>query len=169
VTAASGLISTVAGDGIGSFLGDGAAATSARLRTPTTWPWTAGNLYIADQGNQRIRKVTAADGYINTVAGNGTQGFLGDGAAATSARLGLPTGVAVDGAGNIYIADKFNQRIRKVTAADGFINTVAGNGSQGFTGDGAAATSAKLRPSGVAVDSAAISTSPTWTTIASAW
>ncbi len=157
VTAATGVISTVAGNGTGGFLGDGAAATSARLNEPNDVAVdSAGNLYIADQANQRIRKVTAADGFINTVAGsNGTAGFTGDGAAATSARLGQPTGVAVDGAGNIYIADRFNQRIRKVTTVDGFINTVAGNGTQGFTGDGAAATGARIRsPSGVALDSA---------------
>ena len=114
---------------------------------------SAGNLYIADAGNHRIRKVDAS-GNITTVAGNGTHGYSGDGGAATSASLNNPSGVAVDGAGNIYIADTYNQRIRKVDAS-GNISTVAGNGSFGFSGDGGAATSASLDdPFGVAVDSA---------------
>ena len=114
---------------------------------------TSGNLYIADTHNHRIRKVTSG-GTISTVAGNGTDGFGGDGGVATSANLNMPFGIAVDASGNLYIADTFNHRIRKVTGAN--ISTVAGNGTQGYSGDGAAATSAGLSlPYGVAVDGSA--------------
>jgi DNA-binding beta-propeller fold protein YncE len=88
----------------------------------------AGNLYVADQYNYAIRKVTAATGVITTMAGNGTQGFSGDGGPATQAQLNRPYGVAVDGAGNIYIADKNNNRVRMVSASTSNISTVAGNG-----------------------------------------
>ena len=112
----------------------------------------SGNLYIADLNNMRVRKVTPS-GVISTVAGNGTQGYSGDGGAATSAELNQPIGVALDTSGGLYIADSFNNRIRKVTAA-GVISTVAGNGTFGYSGDGGPATSAELADSsGVAVDS----------------
>ena len=113
-----------------------------------------GNLFIADTGNNRIRKVTPA-GVISTVAGNGTVvGYGGDGGPATSAQLHGPYGVAVDAAGNLFIADRDNCRIRKVTPG-GVISTVAGNGTGGFSGDGGPATSAQLAaPHGVAVDAA---------------
>ena len=112
---------------------------------------SAGNLYIADTGNIRIRKVS--NGVITTVAGNGTVGFSGDNGPATSAQLSGPSGVAVDSAGNLYIADADNGRIRKVS--NGVITTVAGNGAHGFSGDNGPATSAQLNlPSGVALDSA---------------
>ena len=112
---------------------------------------SAGNLYIADTSNNRIRKVS--NGVITTVAGNGTQGFSGDNGPATSAQLYCPWGVAVDSAGNLYIADAGNNRIRKVS--NGVITTVAGNGTSGFSGDNGPATSAQLySPGGIAVDSA---------------
>jgi len=147
-----GTISTVAGNGTYGFSGDGGPATSAQLAGPSgVTTDSAGNLYIADYGNHRIRKVTPT-GTISTVAGNGTSGFSGDGGAATNASLYLPRGVAVDTAGNLYIADAFNHCIRKVTAA-GTISTVAGNGAPGFSGDGGAATNASLNePTQVAVD-----------------
>src|SRR6202043_2996741 len=88
--------------------------------------------------------VTAGTGVITTVAGNGTAGFAGDGGAATGAQLKGPTGIAVDNAGNLYIADQANNRVRKVAAATGVISTVAGNGTQGFSGDGGPATSAAM-------------------------
>ena len=101
--------------------------------------------------NSRVRKVTPA-GIISTVAGNGTPDYSGDGGAATSAELNQPAGVAVDGLGNLYIADTSNNRIRKVTPA-GIISTVAGNGTPDYSGDGGTATSAELnQPAGVAVD-----------------
>ena len=113
----------------------------------------AGNLYIADTHNQRIRKVDTT-GTISTVAGSGASGFSGDGGAATAAQLYLPWGVAVDGAGNLYIADTHNQRIRKVDTT-GTISTVAGTGAWGFSGDGGPAIEALLSyPSGVATGGA---------------
>ena len=149
---AAGVITTVAGGGSG--LGDGGAATAARLYYPSGVALDgAGNLYIADATNQRIRKVDAA-GVITTVAGDGTRGFGGDGGAAVAAQLGNPYGVAVDGSGNLYIADWANHRIRKVDA-EGVISTVAGDGTEGYSGDGGAAVAAQLyAPFGVALDAA---------------
>jgi len=158
VTAATGIITTVAGNGSGGYNGDNIAATSAQLSNPYGVAVDgAGNLYIVDNGNDRIRKVTAATGIITTVAGNGTFGYAGDNGAATSAKLNTPQGVAVDGAGNVYIADAFNERIRMVTATTGIITTVAGTGTAGYVPaqDGGAATSAELgQPVGVTVDGA---------------
>ncbi|MEV0924497.1 RICIN domain-containing protein [Streptomyces spongiicola] len=149
-----GTISTVAGTGSVGFGGDGGPATSARLHTPLSVAVDgAGDLYIADHGNHRIRKVTA-DGTISTVAGTGAAGFSGDGGPAASARLHNPYAVAVDGTGDLHVADCGNQRVRKITP-DGTISTVAGTGSVGFGGDGGPATSARLHtPLSVAVDGA---------------
>ncbi len=146
--AAQGDISTVAGGDVG----DGGPATNATLRTPYGVAVdTSGNLFIADANNNRIRKVNAS-GTITTVAGDGAQGFSGDGGPATNARLYFPSGVAVDTSGNLFIADTSNHRVRKVNAS-GTITTVAGNGTSGFSGDGGPATNARLYfPSGVAVD-----------------
>ena len=151
---AAGVITTVAGDGTRGFGGDGGPATAAYLDRPYGVALDgAGNLYIGDEGNERIRKVDAA-GVITTVAGDGTRGFGGDGGPATAAQLSFPHGVAVDGAGNLYIADMFNQRIRKVDAA-GVISTVAGDGTWGYGGDGGAAVAAQLAgPTNVALDDA---------------
>jgi uncharacterized protein (TIGR03437 family) len=148
----NGVITTVAGNGTYGFSGDNGPATSARLYSPSGVAVdSAGNLYIADADNNRIRKVS--DGVITTVAGNGTEGFSGDNGPATSAQLYNPYGVAVDSAGNLYIADYGNNRVRKVS--NGVITTVAGNGTQGFSGDDGPATSAQLDgPFGVAVDRA---------------
>jgi len=155
VAAATGIISTVAGNGFG-FSGDGAAATLAKINTPNgIVSDSAGNLYIADSSNNRIRKVAADTGIISTVAGNGAYGFTGDGGAATSASIDRPSGLALDSAGNLYIADKNNNRIRMVAADSGIISTVAGNGSALFAGDGGPAISASLNlPTGVAADQA---------------
>ena len=101
----------------------------------------AGNLFIVDTYNNRIRKVTPA-GIISTVAGNGNHGYSGDGGPAISAEINLPYGVAVDVAGNLFIADTGNQRIRKVTPA-GIITTIAGNGNEGYSGDGGPAARAQ--------------------------
>jgi len=99
---------------------------------------SAGNLYIADTSNNLIRKVS--EGVISTVAGTGTEGFSGDNGPATSAQLSNPVGVAIDSAGNLYLADTSNARVRKVSG--GVITTVAGNGGTGFSGDIGPATSA---------------------------
>jgi uncharacterized protein (TIGR03437 family) len=151
---ASGIITTVAGNGCCGYSGDGQQATTAALTYPQGVAVDAsGNIYIADTGNNVIRKVSAG-GVITTIAGRfGTVGFYGDGGPAAAALLYAPAGVAVDGSGNLFIADTVNNVIRKVTASSGNISTVAGNSTQGFAGDGAAATSAELYlPTGVVVD-----------------
>lgn len=146
-----GIITTVAGTGEQGFSGDGGAATSAQLDTPSGVAVdSTGNLFIADSHNHRIRRV-GTDGIITTIAGNGVAGLTGDGANATSAELNFPTGVSVGSGGTLYIADSANQVIRKVT--NGVISTVAGTGQQGYSGDGGPAVSAQLdTPTGVAVD-----------------
>lgn len=155
VTASTGIISTVAGDGTAGYSGDGGAATSAELYYPYDVAVDgAGNIYIADSHNSRIRKVTASTGIISTVAGDGIAGYSGDGGPATSAEINYPTGVTVDSAGNMYIGDFSNARIRKVTASTGKMSTVAGNGTTGYSGDGGPATSAELcEPGDLAVNS----------------
>jgi trimeric autotransporter adhesin len=149
---AAGIITTIAGDGLFGYSGDGGPAASAELGSPVGVALDAsGNLYIADAGNYRIRKVSAA-GIITTVAGNGSNNYSGDGGAAANAQLSEPEGVAVDAAGNVYIADTANQRVRKV-ASGGVITTVAGTGSAGYSGDGGPAISAELyHPTGIAMD-----------------
>jgi hypothetical protein len=180
-----GDIYTVAGDGVSGFSGDGGRATQAELNGPwSVAPDHAGNLVIADTGNERLRVVAAATGTfygqamtkgdIYLVAGNGTPGFAGDGGPATSAEFHNPDSVAVDGAGNIAVADTVsgsvpadmgNNRVRVVAAATGTfygvpmtagdIYTAAGNGTPGYSGDGGAATGAELdQPFGVGVDAA---------------
>ena len=172
----AGDIYTVAGTGTTGFSGDGGPATSAELDSPRGVTVDgAGNLVIADRGNNRIRVVAASTGTfygqamtagdIYTVAGSGTLGFSGDGGPATSAELASPDQTAVDGAGNLVIADGVNGRVRVVAASDGTfygqamtagdIYTVAGNGIGGFSGDGGPATSAELNgPRRVTVDGA---------------
>ena len=114
-----------------------------------------GNIYIADMRNHRIRKVTVSTGIISTIAGTGTSSYSGDNGAATSATLNYPYGVGLDTAGNVYIADTHNHRIRKVTISTGIITTFAGTGTASYSGDNGPATSATLYyPYVVAVDSA---------------
>lgn len=154
-SAAVGDINTIAGTGTAGFSGDGGPATAAQLNVPIgVVKDAAGNIYIADMGNNRIRKISPS-GIITTIAGNGAFAYSGDDGPATSASLKSPYAVAVDTAGNVYIADTFNHRIRKVDTS-GVITTVAGNGTGGvFSGDGGPATSATIwAPYGLTVDSA---------------
>jgi trimeric autotransporter adhesin len=172
----AGHIYTVAGDGTKGYSGDGGPATSAELDEPFGVAVDrSGNLVLTDSLNNRVRVVAAKTGTfygqamtagdIYTVAGDGTAGYSGDGGPATSAELNDPSGVAVDGAGNLIIADYVNYRVRVVAASTGTfygqamtagdIYTVAGDGTQGYSGDGGPATSAELNnPGGVAVDGA---------------
>jgi sugar lactone lactonase YvrE len=152
--ATNGIITTVAGNGTEGYSGDGGQATNAELRNPTALAIDSfGNLFIADTGNHSIRKV-ATDGIITTVAGIGTPGYYGDTGPATKAQLTSPEGLTLDATGNLYIADTFNHRIRKV-AIDGNITTIAGNGSPGYSGDGGSATVSELNaPTSVALDAA---------------
>ncbi len=148
----AGFITAYAGVGSAGYSGDGASALAAELKAPEGITIDAlGNLYIADAGNNVVRKVDTAHN-ITTVAGTGTAGKSGDGGAAIAAKLSQPTGVATDQYGNLYIADNANHSIRKVTAA-GIITTIAGTGLAGNSGDGGPAVSATLRyPSSVSVD-----------------
>lgn len=150
----SGIITTIAGTGTIGYSGDGGAATSAMLSLPKDVAVdAAGNVYIADYFNKRIRKVTPA-GLISTVAGNGGSGYGGDGVMATATTVFNPYGIAVDGAGNLYISDYGNQRIRKVNTT-GIISTIAGTGTIGSLGDGGPATNARINnPHGLTVDAA---------------
>jgi uncharacterized protein (TIGR03437 family) len=147
-------ISTLAGNGTSGFSGDGGAAGAAQLASPVGLATDkSGNLYIADQVNHRIRQVTP-DGNIATIAGNGTGGYAGDGAKATSAELNHPLAVALDASGNLYVADADNSLIRKFSIG-GNISTVAGSTTlgAGYAGDKGPATNALLnQPCGVAVD-----------------
>jgi len=154
VTASTGLISTIAGNGTAGYSGDGGLAAAAELNyLQIIILDAANNIYIADQENNRVRKIDATTGIITTIAGNGTGGFAGDGGLATAAELSYPTGLAFDKSGNLYIGDQNNKRVRKVTKSTGIITTVAGNGTSGFSGDGGSPTSAKLSfLDGVAVD-----------------
>jgi TonB family protein len=151
----TGMITIVAGNGKAGSIGDGGQATSAQLHYPYGIAVdSAGNLFIADSSANRIRKVTSS-GIISTVAGNGSNGgYSGDGGPATATQLNSPDGIAVDSAGNLYFADHFNNRIRKINPA-GVISTLAGYGSGGYSGDGGQANSARLKsPGDVALDSA---------------
>ena len=145
-------ISTIGGTGIPGFSGDGSAASAAEIFGPAGVAVDgAGNSYFADYYNQRVRKISSS-GSITTIAGNGTAGFSGDGGPAVDAQLNYPMGVAADAYGNVYIADRYNNRVRKVDAS-GTITTVAGTGASSYTGDNGPATAAKLAgPFGVAAD-----------------
>lgn len=157
---ANGVITTVAGGGFQT--GDGGPATSAWLSTPTGIAIdSGGNLYFAERDGNRVRRVS--NGIITTIAGNGIAGFGGDGGPAVNAMLYLPTGIAVDSAGNVYIADTVNYRVRMVSG--GVITTVAGTGTSGHSGDNGPAGKAQLSLNGcssLAVDAAGDLYIPDW-------
>ena len=146
------IITTIAGTGAAAFGGDGGPASAAILNAPACIALdNIGNLYIADEYNHRVRKIDIT-GTISTIAGTGISGYTGDGIAATASGLNDPYGIAFDVAGNIYISDNNQSRIRKVDAA-GIITTIAGTGTGGYTGDGIPATAAELfGPDGLKVD-----------------
>src|SRR5579875_577574 len=140
----SWIITTVAGTGIAGFAGDGGPAERARLNGPFDVGFdAAGNLYFSDTFNHRVRRIDARTGVITTCAGNGEPGYSGDGGPALRARLNEPYGIALDKAGNLYIADRHNHCVRRVDAA-GHITTFAGDGTAGFGGDGGPAAAAGI-------------------------
>jgi hypothetical protein len=153
VDAGTNIITTVAGSDSYGFSGDGGPAKNALMMSPfDVCLDPIGNLYISEYGGHRIRKIST-DGTITTVAGTGIAGFTGDGGLATTARLNTPEGIFVDGQNNIYIADTYNSVVRKIDAATGNINTIAGTGSIAHSGDGGPAINAGVPfPKSVAVD-----------------
>jgi sugar lactone lactonase YvrE len=151
----AGVITTVAGNGVQGFSGDNGPATAAQLDSPAGLALdSSGDLFIADSHNHRIREVSSATGTIATIAGTGAPGFSGDGGPAIAATLDLPTALAFDSSGNLYLADSNNHRVRRIAATTGAITTVAGNGVEAFAGDGGLATVASIdSPNGLALDS----------------
>jgi sugar lactone lactonase YvrE len=155
----SGNLTRIAGTGVPGFSGDGGPATAAQLGLSGIAVDTAGDVFIADAGNNRVRRIDAVSGQITTVAGNGTTTYTGDGVPATATGINYPGSVAVDGPGNLYISSPFSDAVWKVAATTGLITTVAGKpgqpGTQGAAnGDSGPATSAFLvSPMGIALDS----------------
>ena len=141
----TGIITTIAGTGFNSFSGDGGPAVDAEIWQPQAVRMdTAGNIYIADALNNRVRKITMPSGIISTIAGNGSTGNTGDGGPATNATFYGITGIYIDVSGDVLITDGDNNNIRKVSATTGIISTIAGSGVAGYSGDGGPATAAKL-------------------------
>ncbi len=147
------IINTVCGNGLSGYTGDGGPALNASFNgLPNVNLDKDGNIYIADAGNNVIRMVDAKTGIVTTVAGNGIQGYSGDGGLATQASLNLPFHTAIDVHGNLYISDLVNNRIRKVDKATGIIKTIAGTGNSGYNGDGNALSVNVSFPFGIALD-----------------
>ena len=149
------IITTAVGTGEKGFAGDGGPAGQALLNGPFDVCFDrAGNMYFSDTFNNRIRRVDAVSGAITTVAGSGEKGFSGDGGPAVNAALNEPYGVVVDRAGNLYIADRLNRRVRRIDAATGTITTIAGTGEAAYSGDGGSGARAGLaEPNGLAFGS----------------
>jgi uncharacterized protein (TIGR03437 family) len=163
VTASSGIITTLAGNGTYGFSGDDGVANQAEVSdVHGIVVDSSGNVYISDTGNSRIRKIDTS-GNITTIAGNGTSGYAGDGSSAINAELGRPGALAIDSSGNIYVPDYANSVVRKISSS-GNISTIAGTGNFGLSGDGGSATQANLgAPVAVAVDgSGNVYISDTW-------
>lgn len=152
----TGKVTVVAGSGEVGFSGDGGQAAAAKLANPTGLALDGkGNLFISDSGNERIRKVNLSTGIITTVAGTGETGFSGDGVDATKAELANPLGLAIDNAGDLYVVDRGNNMVRKITMSTGKITTIVGNGESGYSGDGELAKNAMLaNPTGLAFNNA---------------
>ena len=147
------VVTTVAGNGSASSAGDGGPALAASLHSPASLAVAAsGDVYVAEGLGNRVRKVARATGIISTVAGTGQAGFSGDGGPAKDARLDAPLGLAFDPSGGLFIADAFNARVRRVAAGTGVINTYAGTGDSGSSGDGGPAAAASLSPRSLATD-----------------
>ena len=160
LTVSTSILTTIGGNGATGYSGDGGQATAAEIKCPGGVNLdSAGNIYIADFGcgYQVIRKITVSTGIISTVAGvaSTSVGYNGDNIQATAATFYIPDDVALDSYGNLYIADRYNSRIRKVDVSTGVITTVVGTGTASSTGDGSAATSATINyPCSVQLDSA---------------
>ncbi len=152
----SWIIATAVGSGERGFAGDGGPAVQARLNGPFDIGFdAAGNLYFSDTFNHRIRRVDARTGIIATIAGNGEAGYGGDGGPAVEAAFNEPYGIAVDRAGDIYVADRHNHCVRRIDGASGVVTTFAGNGRSGYSGDGGPAARAGLvEPNGLGFDPA---------------
>ncbi len=146
------IIATAVGTGEKGFAGDGGPAKAALLNGPFDIAFdAAGSLYFSDTFNHRIRRVDARSGVIGTIAGNGEAGYAGDGGPATAASLNEPYGILIDRAGNIFVADRLNRRVRRIDAASGIITTLAGTGEAAYGGDGGPAVRAGLaEPNGLA-------------------
>ena len=154
ISSETNIITTIAGNDFFGFGGDGGEAINALIWAPIDVALDqSNNIYIVDRGNNRIRKIDALTGIIQTVAGNGLKSFSGDGNAAIEAALNEPAAVIIDQIGNIFIADESNNRVRRVDAITGIITTLAGNGNFGTSGDGGPANQASLEaPKGLALD-----------------
>ena len=147
-------IYTIGGTGVGGYTGDNGQATNARVDRPYGITIdTSGNLYIVDMYDDVVRKIAKATGVVSTICGIGIGGYYGDNGPATAAHMEQPTGICIDNTGNLYIADKGNNRIRKISTSTGIITTVAGTGTMGYGGDDSLATAAKLsNPTGACID-----------------
>jgi hypothetical protein len=149
----SQIINTIAGNGASGYTGDGSLAINAKLDSPDHLCLDAlGNIYFSDKANNRIRMVNVSTGIISLVAGDGTQSFNGDGGLATQAQLNSPSGIALDGLGNLLFADFGNYRIRKINLSTGIINTVYGAGIYGSSGDGGLASNANITAEDIKFD-----------------